>query len=75
MLPSPLENAARRGRPDGFAITFFRLLERGGLGFRLAGDFRTHFLTEALYTWGDPMLDTHWETAIAGYKVFVREPG
>ena len=75
VLPSPLENAARRGRPDGFAITFFRLLERGGLGFRLAGDFRTHFLTEALYTWGDTMLDTHWETAIAGYRVFVRERG
>jgi len=75
VLPSPTENAARRARPDGFGITLFRELQRGGLGFRAAGDFRTSFLTEALYTWGDPTLDTHWETAIAGYKVFVREPG
>src|SRR5439155_1638297 len=67
--------AGRRARPDGFGITLFRELQRGGLGFRAAGDFRTSFLTEALYTWGDPTLDTHWETAIAGYKVFVREPG
>ena len=44
----------------------------GSLGFRLGGEFQTRFWSQALYTWGDPMLDTHWETAIAGYKVFVR---
>jgi hypothetical protein len=75
VLPSPTENAARRARPDGFGITLFRELERGSLGFRAAGEFHTCFLTEALYTWGDPMLDTHWETGIAGYKVFERERG
>ena len=69
------EPVEERARPDGFGITLFRELQRGGLGFRAAGDFRTSFLTEALYTWGDPTLDTHWETALAGYKVFVREPG
>ena len=40
---------------------------------RAAGDFQTYFLTEALYTWGDPRLNTHWETGIAGYKVFERD--
>jgi hypothetical protein len=74
ILPSWVENAVRRARPDGRTGRFFRRLETGELGFRLAGEFRVPFLTESLYTWGDPMLDTHWETAIAGYKVFVRSP-
>jgi 4-amino-4-deoxy-L-arabinose transferase-like glycosyltransferase len=73
VLPSWIEAAIRRGWPDGAASEFIDRLERGELGLRLAGDFRTHFLTEGLYTWGDPMLHTHWETAIAGYKVFVRD--
>ena len=74
VLPSWAENAVRRSRPDGPTARFFRRLGTGELGFRLAGEFRIPYLTERLYTWGDPMLDTHWETAIAGYKVFVRSP-
>jgi hypothetical protein len=72
VLPSWVEHAVLRERPDGGTARFFRHLADGTLGFRLAGDFRTRFLTQALYTWGDPMLDTHWETGITGYKVFVR---
>jgi hypothetical protein len=72
VLPSWVENTVRRGRPEGWAAHFFRELEAGTFGLRLAGHFRTRYLTERLYTWSDPMLDTHWETAIAGYKVFVR---
>jgi hypothetical protein len=74
VLPSWVENAVRRARPDGQTATFFHRLGTGELGYRSAGEFRQPFLTERLYTWGDPMLDTHWETAIAGYKVFVRSP-
>ena len=74
VLPSWVRNAARRERPTGATVDFYRHLADGSLGFRLAGEFRTHFWTEPLYTWAEPMLDTHWETAIAGYDVFVRAP-
>jgi 4-amino-4-deoxy-L-arabinose transferase-like glycosyltransferase len=73
VLPSWIDNGVMRARPHGLAGTFYAALADGSLGFRLAGDFRSHYLTEWLYTWGDPMLNTHWETAIAGYRVFVRE--
>jgi hypothetical protein len=72
ILPSWIEHGVMRERPDGATAHFYRHLADGSLGFRLGGEFRTRFWTQALYTWGDPMLDTHWETAIAGYKVFVR---
>ena len=72
ILPSWVEHGAERERPDGATAGFYRHLGDGSLGFRLAGDFRTRFWTQGLYTWGDPMLDTHWETGITGYKVFVR---
>ena len=75
VLPSWAEDAVLRTRPDGYAARFFRELEDGSLGFRSAGVFETRYVTEPLYTWGDPMLDTHWETAIAGYKVFVPASG
>jgi hypothetical protein len=74
VLPSWIENGVLRARPHGLAGTFYEALADGRLGFRLADDFRSHYLTEWLYTWGDPMLNTHWETAIAGYRVFVRQP-
>ena len=66
-------DVARRGHlvRIELAITFPGADELAG--FRLAGDFRTRYWTQGLYTWGDPMLDTHWETGITGYKVFVRE--
>ncbi len=73
VLPSWVENAIRRMRTPGPSHAFLRALEDGTLGFRQAGDFRTRYPTQSLYTWGEPMLDTHWETAIAGYRVFVRE--
>jgi hypothetical protein len=73
VLPSWVENGVRRARPQGLAASFYDALADGRLGFRLVADLRSHYLTEWLYTWGVPMLDTHWETAIAGYKVFVRE--
>jgi hypothetical protein len=73
ILPSWDENAIRRERPDGTIAHFYRHLSDGALGFRPAGHFRTRYLTQDLYTWGDPMLDTHWETAIVGYRVFVRD--
>ena len=72
ILPSWIEHGVMRERPDGATAHFYRHLADGSIGFRLGGEFRTRFWTQALYTWGDPMLDTHWETAIAGYKVFVR---
>lgn len=75
VLPSWVENGVVRARPHGLAGTFYDALGDGRLGFRLADDFRSHYLTEWLYVWGDPMLNTHWETAIAGYRVFVRERG
>jgi 4-amino-4-deoxy-L-arabinose transferase-like glycosyltransferase len=73
VLPSWVENAIVRERPEGYAARFYRRLGAGWLGFHLAAEFRTRFLTESLYVWGDPMLDTHWETGIAGYKVFARD--
>jgi hypothetical protein len=72
VLPSWVENAVLRERPAGYAGRFYRRLADGRLGFRLAADFRSHYCTERLYVWADPMLDTHWETGIAGYKVFLR---
>ena len=72
ILPSWIEHGVMRERPDGATAHFYRHLADGSLGFRLGGEFQTRFWSQALYTWGDPMLDTHWETAIAGYKVFVR---
>jgi hypothetical protein len=72
VIPSWIENAVMRARPHGQTGRFFGQLADGTLGFQLSGSFRTAYLTQHLYTWGDPMLDTHWETAIAGYKVFVR---
>jgi 4-amino-4-deoxy-L-arabinose transferase-like glycosyltransferase len=72
VLPSFFESAVRRQRPDGTTVRFYRRLADGTLGFRLAGDFRTRFWTQGLYTWSDPMLDTLWEEGIAGYKVFLR---
>jgi hypothetical protein len=73
VLPSWIENAIRRMRRSGPSKAFLSALETGTLGFHQVGDFRTRYPTQCLYTWGDPMLDTHWETAIAGYRVFVRE--
>jgi hypothetical protein len=72
ILPSWVENGVRRERPDGATAGFYRHLADGSLGFHLAGDFRTRYWTEGLYTWAEPMLDTHWETALVGYRVFVR---
>jgi hypothetical protein len=66
------ENTIRRGRPDGWAAHLLDALADGSLGLTPVGDFRTRGLTQSWYTWGDPMLDTHWETAIAGYRVFAR---
>jgi hypothetical protein len=73
VLPSWIENAVDRMRAPGAAHAFLRALADGSLGFREAGRFETGYPTQCLYTWGDPMLDTHWETAIAGYRVYVRE--
>jgi 4-amino-4-deoxy-L-arabinose transferase-like glycosyltransferase len=73
ILPSWVENSVLRERPHGTIARFYAHLASGQLGFRLGSHFRTHYWTERLYTWGDPMLDTHWETAIVGYKVFVRD--
>jgi hypothetical protein len=73
VLPSWIENAVHRMRTPGTAHAFLRALADGSLGFREAGRFQTGYPTQCLYTWGDPMLDTHWETAIAGYRVYVRE--
>jgi 4-amino-4-deoxy-L-arabinose transferase-like glycosyltransferase len=73
VLPSWIENTIARARPQGQTGRFFRQLEDGELQFDFTGHFRNRYATEPLYTWGDPMLDTHWETAIAGYKVFTRE--
>jgi hypothetical protein len=72
IVPSWVASAIRRTRPGGAAERFLDRLEADGFGMRLAARFRTAYLTERLYTWGDPMLDTHWETGIAGYDVFVR---
>ena len=66
------ENTIRRGRPHGWAAHLVDALADGSLGFVPAAEFRTRYLTEGWYTWGDPMLDTHWETGMAGYRVFVR---
>jgi hypothetical protein len=73
VLTTYSESGVRRERPDGPTARFYERLADGSLGFRLAADFHTRFATQSLYTWSDPMLDTHWETAIAGYKVFVRD--
>ena len=73
VLPSWVENGVKRAKPHGLAGSFYDALADGRLGFRLAAHLRSHYLTEWLYTWGDPMLDTHWETAIAGYRIFVRQ--
>jgi 4-amino-4-deoxy-L-arabinose transferase-like glycosyltransferase len=73
VLPSWIENAVYRMRTPATPHAFLRALGDGALGFHEGGDFRTRYPTQCLYTWGDPMLDTHWETAIAGYRVFVRE--
>ena len=73
VVPSWIENAVKRMQTPGVAHAFLRGLADGSLGFHEAGDFRSRYPTQCLYTWGDPMLDTHWETAIAGYRVYVRE--
>jgi hypothetical protein len=76
VLPDWVELAVMRERPDGYAGSFYRRLEDGTLGFHQAAYFRSHYPTEALYVWGEPMLRTHWETGISGYKIFVRDtPG
>lgn len=72
LISSWSENTIRRGRPHGWAAHLLDALEDGTLGFEPAAEFRTRYLTEAWYTWGDPMLDTHWETGMAGYRLFVR---
>jgi hypothetical protein len=72
VLPDWQESAVVRERPDGQTAGFYRRLADGQLGFRLAAYVRTRYLTEDLYTWGDPMLHAYGETAIEGYKVFVR---
>ena len=73
VLPDWVENGVLRERPDGPIAGFYRRLADGRLGFRLAADFRSHYLTEALYVWADPMLETHLETGILAYKVFLRD--
>ena len=73
VVPSWVENAVARMQTPGVSHAFLHALADGSLGFREAGNFRTRYPTQCLYTWGDPMLDTHWETAIAGYRVYVRE--
>src|SRR6185503_19003869 len=60
VLPSWVENGVQRAKPQGLAGSFYDALADGRLGFRLAADLRSHYLTEWLYTWGDPMLNTHW---------------
>jgi hypothetical protein len=74
ILPSWIENAFVRERPEGHVARFYRRLADGRLGFRLAAHLETRYLTQGLYVWGDPMLDTHWETGLTGYKVFLRSP-
>lgn len=73
IVPEWFELSVLRERPDGYTATFLQRLADGSLGFRLAAEYKTHYLTEALYVWGEPMLRTHWETATSGYKVFVRD--
>ncbi len=51
---------------------FYERVVDGSLGFDLAEEFRTHFLTESLYVWADQSLDSHMAAGIVGYKVYAR---
>lgn len=62
---------ARARRSRSHAARLFALLEDGSLGFRLEAVERTGFLTESLYVWPDPLLETHRALGILGYKLFV----
>jgi hypothetical protein len=72
VVPSWTESGIVRLDRPGPASRLLEDLRTGRLGFSEAAHVQTHYLTEALYTWSDPILDTHWETGIAGYRVFVR---
>ncbi len=73
VLPDWQEDIAARssGRPVN-ARKVYALLANGALGYRQVAEHRTGFLTEALYTWPDPLLETHRALGILGYKLFVR---
>lgn len=73
ILPSWSENSFLRDGPEDETNRFSQRLADGSLGFRLGENYRSRFLNQNLYVWGDPMLEAHWETATTGYKIFVRE--
>ncbi len=72
LLPSWVEHHFMREGPEDVSVRLYRLLAGRSTDFRLAREVRSRFFTEGWYVWGDPMLETHWETATAGYKLFVR---
>jgi hypothetical protein len=74
VLPSWAKYHFTREVEDTALAGFYRRLVDGRLGFRPGPRFDSHFFTQSLYTWGDPMLNGHWETGIAGYEIILREP-
>lgn len=72
VVPSWVKDAVLREKPDGYAGGFYRRLSDGSLGFRLAAAPSTHFFTERLYTWGDPILRSHMDNGIQSYEIYTR---
>jgi hypothetical protein len=63
--------AQRQARADVYR-SFLAALDDGRLGFVRIRDVHTRFLTQELYTWADPMLDTHLTAGIMGYQLYAR---
>jgi len=72
VVPNWIEYSIVREKPHGYAAGILRRLADGSLGFRLAAAPSTRFFTEDLYAWGDPMLRTHTDTGIQGYRIYLR---
>ncbi|MBM4266211.1 MAG: hypothetical protein FJ144_06315 [Deltaproteobacteria bacterium] len=72
LLNGPIEGTIRREGSRAPEAPLLAELERGSLGFRGHETFRTPFLTESLYLWGDPALDAQLPDGIGTYSVFAR---
>jgi hypothetical protein len=77
LLPDWQEGVAERSSdPSKRSVArIYARLEDGSLGFRRAAHHRAGFLTESLYVWPDPLIETHRAVGVLGYKVFVKSEG
>ena len=73
LLPDRRAALALLSGASGREVDLFQRLENGELGFRLQGEYRTHFATESWYYWADPTLRSMWTSGIAGYRLYVKD--